>query len=118
MKKIFLFCLLLTGSLFLSQTSSAQAADTLKTVTIEVSNLHCDGDMPTIKKQLLNGEGIDDVTFTDRKKLASSFTITYHTAATSPEKVKAAIENTAGCDAPDEKPYRVKHISEAKNAQP
>lgn len=118
MKKIFLCALFSAGALFLTSDTHAQSADTLKVVTIEVGNLHCDGDMPTIKKQLLNADGIDEVTFTDRKKQASAFTITYHTAATDPQRLKAVVENTAGCDEPDEKPYRVQRITNDKIAQP
>ena len=114
MKNIF-FITCLLSLFFFRQQAAAQTADTLKTITLEVGNLHCDGDMPTIQKNLLNQEGIDEVSFTARKKQAATFTVTFHTAANSPNGIKSAVENTPGCDAPDEKPYRVKHVS---NPQP
>lgn len=110
--------ILFISLIFLTGQASAQSADTLKSFTFEVKNLHCDGDMPAIQKNLLNQEGIDEVSFTKRKKQASVFTVLFHTAATRPEQIKAAVENTAGCDAPDEKPYRVGHAFEPKIATP
>lgn len=70
-------------------------------------NLHCNNDMPTIKKRLLNQDGVDEVKFTDRNGDASVFTIVYHTAATSRPQIEKAIETTPGCDDKTETPYRV-----------
>lgn len=84
------------------------AADTVKKIQIKVTNLHCGNDMPTIKKQLLNQEGIDEVSFTELSGETSVFTIAYHTAATSQEQIEKAVESTPGCDNKNETPYRVK----------
>ncbi len=91
-----------------SGAQEAQAADSLKKITIQVSNLHCNNDMPTIKKRLLNEEGIDEVAFTPIEGETSVFTVSYHTSATSREQIEKAIEATPGCDDPEEKPYKVK----------
>lgn len=88
-------------------STSAQTADSVKTATIRVANLHCNGDMPTIKKRLLNQDGIDDVAFTERDGELSTFTIKYHTSVTSETAIHKAIETTPGCDDKSETPYRV-----------
>lgn len=92
-----------------SFSSQAQTAttDSLKTAVIKVNNLHCNGDMPTIKKRLLNQEGVEEVTFTDRDGVRSTFTITYHSSATTEASIEKAIEATPGCDDQSETPYRV-----------
>ncbi len=92
-----------------SYTSMAhgQQPDTVKTATIQVINLHCANDMPTIKKRLLNQDGIDDVSFTPLRYESSSFTIHYHTAVTTAQQIEQLIETTPGCDDPNEHPYRV-----------
>jgi copper chaperone CopZ len=96
-----------------NQTVLAQT-DSVLTVVIKVKNLHCNNDMPTIKKRLLNAEGIDEVQFTDRKNEVSVFTVTYHSAATSKEQIEQVIEATPGCDNKNEMPYRVKKEKPAK----
>jgi copper chaperone CopZ len=96
------FAVLFCGNL------QAQQADSVKTAVLKVVNLHCDGDMPAIKKQLLNQEGIDDVRFTGRNGTASTFTVTYHSAATNQSQIETAIEATPGCDDQGETPYRIK----------
>lgn len=93
--------------LLLAPGAYAQA-DSLKTAVIKVTNLHCGNDMPTIKKRLLNQDGIDEVTFTDIKGETSTFTITYHTSVTGQGQIEKAIETTPGCDDKRETPYRVK----------
>jgi len=90
------------------------AQDTLKTTTITVANLHCNNDMPTIKKQLHNQEGIEDVSFTEIRGGQPIFTISYHSTATTQEQVEQAIEATPGCDDQDSRPYRVKKAKTAK----
>lgn len=100
-----------------SGTSLAQA-DTAKTITLKVTNLHCNNDMPTIKKRLLNADGIDKVSFTDIFGETSTFTIVYHTAATSQEQIEKAIESTPGCDDVGETPYRVKRDKNRKKDRP
>lgn len=97
----------LTVALALTSAASAQT-DSVKSYTVKVINLHCDGDMPAIKTQLLNQEGIDDVSFTGRNGTASTFTVTYHSAASSEASIDKSIEATPGCDDKRETPYRVK----------
>lgn len=107
MCKIFIACIAML--LADSPAANAQSAspDSVKTVLIKVRNLHCNGDMPTIKKRLINQDGIDDVVFTERDGSHSTFTITYHSSATSEAVIEKAIESTPGCDNKSETPYRV-----------
>lgn len=115
--RILIFCLLAIVTLMgITPTVSAQT-DSVLTVVIKVKNLHCNNDMPTIKKRLLNAEGIDEVQFTERKNEVSAFTVTYHSAATSKQQIEQLIESTPGCDNKNETPYKVKKEKAAKNEQ-
>ena len=119
MKKTFVASLLIAGLLFISNNSFAQQAttkDSIVTAVIKIGNLNCNGDMPTIKKQLLNEEGIDEVTFTSRVDKASTFTIVYHSSVTSQQKIEKVIESTPGCDDKSSTPYRVR--KDKKDQQP
>ncbi len=102
------FFALCCASLFFNNDASAQVSDSVKTAVVKVVNLHCDGDMPAIRKQLLNQDGIDEVSFTGRNGSAATFTVTYHSAATTQPAIEAAIEKTPGCDDQGETPYRVR----------
>ncbi len=116
MNRYILAVALYCAATFFSIDARAQAADTVKKISVKVTNLHCNNDMPTIKKRLLNQEGIDKVEFTDIAGETSVFTIVYHSSVTDQERIEKYIETTPGCDAQDETPYRVKR-SRKKSAQ-
>lgn len=114
MKKYILFVGAIIASI-ISFSAHAQAADSLKTAIITVSNLSCNNDMPTIKKQLQNQEGIDEISFTAIKNGKSEFTVLYHSSATNLAQIVRAIEATPGCDDAATKPYKVKKEPSRKN---
>lgn len=114
MNKIIMIIALVVSFMFETSTGLAQTSDSLKTITVKVGNLHCGNDMPTIKKSLLNQDGIDDVKFTDIANESSVFTISYHTAATDQDQIEKAIEATPGCDDKSETPYKVKRDKAGK----
>jgi hypothetical protein len=99
---------------FTRVSAQTAGADSVKTTIIKVTNLHCNGDMPAIKKRLLNQDGVDEVSFTDRNGDVSTFTIRYHSSATDQPAIEKAIESTPGCDDQTETPYRVKKERAAK----
>lgn len=107
MKSVFSTLLISIGFFFISQSVSAQS-DTAKKTVITVVNLTCDGDMPTIKKRLLNQDGIETVDFTKRSAGTSDFTILFNGGVITLEQIRKAIESTPGCDDKSTTPYRVK----------
>ncbi len=113
MKKTIQILLIIFASA-LSLEAAAQTTDSLKTASIKVVNLHCNNDMPTIKKQLQNQEGIEDIAFTAIKGDQSVFTITYHTSATNLQQIEQTIESTPGCDDKSSTPYKVKKEASPK----
>lgn len=113
--KIINFLIVAIVATFIYFPAAAQAPDSLKTAIITVGNLSCNNDMPTLKKQLLNQEGIDEITFTAIQNGKSEFTILYHSSATNLEQIERCIEATPGCDNPNTKPYKVKKNKSFKN---
>jgi copper chaperone CopZ len=107
MNKNIVFVMVVAATMCTAAAQAQSNADSVLTAEIKVVNLHCNNDMPTIKKRLLNQDGVDEVKFTDRNGDASVFTIVYHTAATSRLQIEKAIETTPGCDDKTETPYRV-----------
>lgn len=116
MKKTFATITIVTIFLLTTLASSAQTGTSAGTqkATIKVGNLHCNNDMPTIKKQLLNQDGVEDVTFTAIAGESSVFTVTYLGDVTSQEKIEKTIESTPGCDDKSETPYKVKREGSGK----
>ena len=115
MNKIFTAIIAIVAILFSTATFGQEAkTNGAKTAVIKVSNLHCNNDMPTIKKQLLNQDGVEEVTFTAISNESSTFTVIYQSAATSQDQIEKTIESTPGCDDQSEKPYRVKKQASGK----
>jgi len=115
MKKIFASLIAIIAITFTTATFAQETkGDGSKTAIIKVSNLHCNNDMPTIKKQLLNQDGVEEVAFTAISNESSTFTITYQSAATNQDQIEKTIESTPGCDDQSEKPYRVKKQASGK----
>lgn len=118
MKSIIYFLAITLCLCFNSQTAAAQTpADTTKKNVITVLNLTCDGDMPTIKKRLLNQDGIESVEFSKRKAGTSEFTILFDKGVITIEQIHKAIESTPGCDDKSTTPYRVKKARSDKDGK-
>jgi copper chaperone CopZ len=115
MKNAFTCFLTLILTTVFSIDTIAQA-DSLKTAVIRVRNLHCNNDMPTIKKQLQREDGIDEVSYTNISSGMSTFTITYHSSVIDRSQIEKAIESTPGCDDKFKTPYKVKREKASKKS--
>lgn len=109
MKKIFSALAIVAMCLVFSNNSIAQSASHNADSTIlKVTNLTCNGDMPTIKKQLLNQDGIIDVSYTPRVNNGATFTVKYLKEVTDRKGIVTIVETTPGCDDKSSTPYKVK----------
>lgn len=95
-------------SVFCNKVSGQTVVDTVKTTTIKVNGISCNGDMPLIKKKLINQEGIDEVTFSEIKNEAVIFTIKFHSSVINEQKIEELIEGAPSCDDPALFPYKAK----------
>ncbi|WP_109698155.1 heavy-metal-associated domain-containing protein [Chitinophaga deserti] len=118
MKSVFSFLTVAICLFFAVPAASAQTkANEPQKALVQVINLTCDGDMPTIKKQLINQDGIESVEFTKRASGSSAFTILYNADVISLDLIHKTIEKTPGCDDKSTTPYRVKKEKKAKEAK-
>ncbi len=85
--------------------------DTLKTATIKVSGISCNGDMPLIKKKLINQAGIDEASYTEAKGGAVTFSVKYHSSIATEKKIREIIEAAPSCDNPNLFPYKTKLLN-------
>ncbi len=109
MNKI-LYALLICFATMILKSNAQTIQDSVLTVQVKVGGIGCGGDMGIIKKKLINQEGIDEVTFTDNKGDASTFTVTYHTSIVTEKKIREVIESAPCCDNPNEFPYKAKTV--------
>ncbi len=111
MKKIFYGLQMCLAMLATCKLGNAQnSKDSVLIIKVNVGGIGCGGDMGIIKKKLINQEGIDEVTFTDKKGDASTFTVTYHSSIITEKKIREVIESAPCCDNPNEFPYKAKTV--------
>lgn len=87
--------------------SNAQTESPLKSVSLKVKGLHCADDVKTISESITKLTGVNSCT-AGNPGATTSFTVKFDPSRVSETDIRNAIENTAGCDNPQEKPYKVK----------
>lgn len=110
MKRIISIIIAIVATATCTTAFGQTTPDTVKTATIKVSGISCNGDMPLIKKKLINQEGIDEVSFSEAKGGAVTFTVKYHSSITTEKKIREWIEAAPSCDNPNLYPYKTKAI--------
>jgi copper chaperone CopZ len=86
---------------------NAQTENPLKSVSLKVKGLHCADDVKTISEGITKLNGVTSCT-AGNPGATTSFTVKFDPARVSETEIRKAIENTGGCDNPEEKPYKVK----------
>jgi copper chaperone CopZ len=87
--------------------NNSQISDSIKTITVKVKGLTCAGDLKTIAANVEKLSGVNTCK-TGKMGAISSFKVTYNTTKVSAKEINAAIENTSGCENPNDRPYKVK----------
>lgn len=84
--------------------ASAPAPATLK---VKVKGVGCSMDLKTLAERV---EALDGVTTCTpvKRGAVTTFEVAHDPAVASADKIHATIENTAGCTAPESRPYKVK----------
>lgn len=84
-----------------------QYSDTSQTITIKVKGITCSGDLKTIASNVEKVEGVTTCK-TGKMGATSSFEVKYNPKKASIKDIHLAIENTGGCENPNDRPYKVK----------
>lgn len=88
------------------QSKNSNPNDT--TVTVKVSGITCAGDLKMIASNVEKMNGVSSCKQLGKMSTSTSFEVKYDTAKLSYAEVVKAIEGTASCDHPDQRPYKVK----------
>ena len=98
---------LLIGNSCMAQSAESPKTDTIKAATLKVKGITCATDVKTIAGNLEKLPGVQRCK-ADKPGATTSFELMYNPARVSEKEIIAAIENTGGCENPNERPYKVK----------
>lgn len=102
-----LICLSNTAFSQSSENETIQEKDSLKTTIVKVKGITCAMDLKTISGNVEKMPGVSSFD-TKRQGATSVFELTYLPTAVSENEVFETIENTPGCEDPNDRPYKVK----------
>lgn len=102
------FIAALAAVLFSTLSYAQVSEDSTRVAEVRVSGITCAGDLPIIQKQLVNAEGVDEVSFAPIENGESVARITYHPAFIKEKELLELVERAPSCDTPGEFPYRAK----------
>ncbi|MEM0994329.1 MAG: hypothetical protein AAGI49_14915 [Bacteroidota bacterium] len=105
-----LFAFFLTTYLVNMQKTSNETAEeqtTMETITVKVKGVGCMTDVKTISNNVKKIQGVANCEIIEKDAI-TTFAVQMDTAIVTKEAVYTAIENTAGCKNPNDRPYSVK----------
>jgi copper chaperone CopZ len=91
----------------ISAQNITQNSDTSQTIVVKVKGVTCAGDLKTIASNVEKVEGVSTCK-TGKMGATSSFEIKYNPKKANIKDIHSAIENTGGCENPNDRPYKVK----------
>lgn len=108
-----MFKKIIIASLIFTAIANRSFASVLKpfadsTITIKVKGVTCSNDLKTLADNVMLLKGVSACK-PGKAGPVSVFKITFNPALVSTKEIFKAIENTAGCSDPDERPYKVKN---------
>ena len=101
--KSFVIVLLLCISIV--STTKAQTSDT--TITFKVTGIGCASDVKSIGDRIKKLEGVIECNV-GKQGTTTSYIVKYNPQVINEEELNSTIENTAGCENPNDRPYKVK----------
>jgi copper chaperone CopZ len=96
-----------TATLAQSVTESVPVADQITTLSTKVKGITCETDLVTISANIEKLDGVRACK-TGKAGPTTKFEIAYNPAVTTEEEIYTAIQNTGGCENPNDRPYKVK----------
>ncbi len=90
-----------------TENESIPTTDSLKTTIVKVKGITCAMDLKTISGNVEKMQGVSSFV-TKRQGATSVFELTYLPTAVSENEIFETIENTPGCEDPNDRPYKIK----------
>ncbi len=99
--------LVATANFAFSQTAPTQKASDVKTATVKVKGVTCSSDLKTIATNVEKLKGVSSCKAL-KQGPTSTFEVKYNPNVIAEKGIFAAIEDTAGCENPKDRPYKIK----------
>ena len=80
----------------------------LQTIKLKVGGITCSGDCKDIQKVVSKMNGVTSCKQIGKPSATSVFEVIFDPTLISEKEIRSKVEDTPGCDNPDEKPYKVK----------
>lgn len=104
-----IFTLAIASVAGFSQTAAVETltTDNVKTIAVKVKGVGCEQDIKSIAANVKKLDGVISC-IAPKKGATTTFKVKLNPALVSEEAINAAIEGTAGCENPNDRPYKVK----------
>ena len=91
-----------------SPETAQPASQNLQTIKIKVTGITCKGDCKDIQESIGQLKGITATKQIGKPAATSIFEITFNPALVTEKQIQKSVEDTPGCDDPENRPYKVK----------
>ncbi len=90
------------------QSIASGQAQTFQTIKLKVSGITCAGDCKDIAKAVSKLNGVSSCKQIGNPSATSKFEVTFDPAVITKKDIQKKVEETPGCENPNDKPYKVK----------
>lgn len=90
------------------QNKTVAQTQKVQTIKLKVSGITCSGDCKDIQKVVGKMNGVTACKQIGKPTTTSVFEVSFDPAVISEKEIRSKVEDTPGCDNPNEKPYKVK----------
>ena len=104
---IFTFLAMIATSAFAIAQGATQKTDNSKIISVKVKGITCSMDLKTIAANLEKLQGVSSCKST-KGGATSVFDVAFNPLLISEKEIYKVIENTGGCENPNDRPYKVK----------
>ena len=120
MKSKFFYTLTLALAFTIAASTSAYAQTTksdvgavaqthnVETIKLKVGGITCSGDIKDIQGKVSKMNGVTSCKQVGKLSPTSVFEVSFNPEVVSEKEIRKVVEDTPGCDNPNEKPYKVK----------
>jgi copper chaperone CopZ len=116
MKSRYFSALIIACLFFFAASASAQdgkprtASQTqkLQTIKLKVSGITCSGDCKDIQNSVAKLNGVTSAKMVGKPSAKTMFEVTFDPAVVTEKEVRSKVEDTPGCENPNDRPYKAK----------
>lgn len=84
------------------------ASQTLQTIKLKVSGITCGNDCKDIQKVVSKMNGVSSCKQMGKPSATSVFEVVFNPAIVTEKEIRKVVEDTPGCESPEQRPYKVK----------